>query len=1328
MFSKRKVIKRNIRKVTGEDHSNLNVPPDDGGRESSYQEEAPVGRSTTDVCVTKSEAAAPPLPEGGFAIQDDTRVGEPLDEETYEEAYGRGAEQDERNDQLEEGKGPDAPTALHPLLPHSLPPSVPPSQLHLGWTPTQEAATKKGRISSREKKKNEETRKVNRMNTSFHIYSDDEDDCYVALRKRKGLQRGIQSGSIQSGSIHVDDSPNEGNAAKGVEASPVESDAEHREPLPGGLSAREFLIRRYGVDPHQGDANRAAQEEERLPNHEGNAASTKGGQTNAQTYSTQRSGTAPMGDNPFDVDLSGGDASQDRYAHNQRGGCRRGEAATREREEDYQNEGDFQYEGGFPNEEGFQQEEDYQDEEEKRLIERIKLKKQILRKKKKLSDRYSYVLEEGHEGGETAQQFGGRGKMATWGQGGCVVTGDGPLPTGADPLLTGADRLLPGGDPLLSEDDLEVDDIYHYESVSEMKNRLIIKKNKSDEVGSFFGGGAPPEGGHEHEVGSYHADYLKQMQEDDLIRRIVDIKLVSQLKEQKRDVQWGVPPDEGGVSGTFFDGTSKQSNHPVGFNLKKGSSQGDGPPGAPADFPTVNDPGGWHPSESHEGQTGEDEKEWKLTSGHCPNDDAHSSDRMYQDENETLFREIERTFKEHSVCNTQLVEMYKHIGDLFEEYKLRKDESGQVKSLEKIYKKKCIELKDLKRKRTKQLVTCESFFRFFHHMMKLIKVKSNLMNNALVESFEMDVIFFIVYQNLKLYLYREYYENYKLVFAKEYIYNTKYYKRKKEGGKKEVVTLLATDGVVPSGYSTHDYAPVEEHLINEVKHPSGFNDTRVHYLFDGFSSNYSTDSSEDSDWGGTANGAMQNDQATATQRKKRKEQKEKYFQTGKMKALRRRYLISIRNIFKDVHPHFANFKNAIKYFYLLKLHNEDFYVQHKCMSLFDPIFFFFAKWELLFWDPLYQFYQTRTKKRKLLSLVEDQMAGSLSGQMHAKFVQLHRNEHFVSANSVPRGGKQVLPPVLNWAYADDAANSSFEADAAAPAADPYADASPGDPSTGSETGRSMHSSEVEGASSLSSSSAAVVGGEATLEESPMEGESPVGEKPPIVGESPMGENPPLGREKKYKPAKKRFHNNPSVKSFEWYKFMDELMYIYQVDDEQEVLRKLYEHIFNNKVHELVEAWNPLSLKQSCNLCVILAEYLLYNQDRREVTDMVKEKINNCVFTFFEGYKNISSQKKKNIFLMRCLKILKSARGILSLLSDDALHDFVKNIFYNFVLTNYDYSSKLHNLIVSAVVHIILSLGVPKESKIFEDISSVLCGITDRLRSGDFDYGKFKMEN
>ncbi|GAB67382.1 hypothetical protein PCYB_114020 [Plasmodium cynomolgi strain B] len=869
-------------------------------------------------------------------------------------------------------------------------------------------------------------------------------------------------------------------------------------------------------------------------------------------------------------------------------------------------------------------------------------------------------------------------------------------------ILTGENRVVTEEERLPSEDDLEVDDMYNYESLSEMKNRLIIKKNKSDEVDRFYDvvGGVATERDL-HEIGNPNREYIKQMQEDEMINRIVDMKTISQLKKQKRNLQGeGISPhDEGDTSDPFFDGVYKQSDHSVRLNLKKDSLHGDRLPGPPSDFPPTNGAQGWQWQRQWQRQwqwqvNGEGEKEEKTketetekeektketetekkeektetekkeekaetekkeekaetekkeekaetkedtetkkdetektrTSGTRPNrgkhpnsddnmddedrrNNAQSNDGGYQHENEVLFREIKKTFKKYGVCNTKIVEMYEHILDLFEEYKFRKDASGEVKSLEKIYKKKYIELEDIRRNMSKKLVTCAGFFRFFYHVMKLIKSKSNLLDNALAQSFEIDVTFFIIYQNLKLYLYRKYYEKYKLLFIKDYIYSSKYYKRKKEGDKNELVTLLVEDGVIPNNQFVHDSAPFNEYLVNEVKHPDGFNDTRVHYMFDGFSSNYSTDSSESSDWGRTTNDAVKNDQADAAKRKKRKEHKQKYFQTTKMKALKRRYLIAIGSIFKDVHTYFSNFKNSIKYFYLLKLHNEDFYVQHSCMSLFDPIFFFFAKYELLFWDPLYQFYQTRTKKRKLLSLVEDQIGGSHSGHMHAKFVQLYRNDDFVNANNVPRRKKQFLPPV----------------------------------------------------------------------------------------------------------------------SFQWYKFMDELMYIYQVEEEKEVLKKLYDQIFNNKVHELVEAWNPLSLKQSYNLCVILAEYLLYNQDRREVTDMVKEKINNCVYTFFEGYKNISSQKKKNIFLMRCLKILKSVRGILCLLSDDALHDFVKNIFYNFVLTNYDYSSKLHNLIVSAVVHIILSLDIPKESKFFEDISSVLSGITARLSSGDFENGKFKVEN
>ncbi|CAA9989156.1 conserved Plasmodium protein, unknown function [Plasmodium knowlesi strain H] len=1316
MFSKRKVVKRNIRKVTGDDNSNLNDSPNDEEKENYTQEETTVEKRITEVCVDKSEIVVPPPPEEASATQDNNiSIREIPDEEKCEEGHGRGTEKGESTDQMDRRKGSDALT--------------------------EEAITKKGKVSRKEKKKNEETKKVNRMNTSFHIYSDDEDDCYVAIRRRKTVQRNIQSGSIQ-----MEDSPDTLKATREIETKPVENHTEQMEKLQGGFSSREFFIRRYGVDLHEGRVNQTGQEE-LLKDEEGNNPScASGGKTKILTYSTKRNESTSTeknffvcypeedryGDSPIEMNSLGEDMIEHRYRHNQR--------------EDHQTGGRYPHVALHQDEEATKEEEEYQDEEEKKLIERIKLKKQILRKKKTLSDMYSYQLEEDDEGEDpvgidcslrmTAHQFQGKKKITTpWEE----------------------RHLREEEDDIPIEDDLDVDDIYNYESLNEMKNRLIIKKNKNNEIDSFYDmvGGISTER-NPHQIPTSTKEYIKQMHEDEVIKKIVDTEIMSQLKKEKRDFHQGIiSPDEDDTSDPFSDGLTKKKCENSGrLNLKKESFHGDRLIGSHSDFPTRNEADSWQVNGSHKvenaenaenadneertqygeekGKTSEknanhvnhmDEEDWRSS--------AQSNDRLYQQENEALFSEIKKTFKKYSVCNTQIVEMYEHIRDLFEEYKCRKDQSGQVKSLEKNYQNKYTELEEIKKKMTKEIVTCTSFFRYFYHLMRLIKAKSNLLDNALAESFEIDVTFFIVYQNLKLYLYRKYYENYKLIFIKDYIYNAKYYKQKKDGDKNELVKQLVTNGIVSNCQFIHDAALFSEHLINEVKQHNEFNDTCVHYMFDGFSSNYSTDSSASSDWEKPKNATMKNDQAIGDKRKKRKEEKKKYFQTFKMKILKRKYLIAIENIFKDVHPHFINFKNAIKYFYLLKLHNEDFYVTHNYMSLFDSILFFFAKYELLFWDPLYQFYQTRTKKRKLLSLLEDKIEGSHSEQIHAIFVQLYRNEDFVNANNVPRGKKQFPSPVLNWTYGDDTVNSSKGVDEAPSSVDPFQ----GESSTENDIESSTDSSESDDAFSFTSSSTPEGGGVSTVGESPMWEKSPIEEKTSIEKKTsveekqPIGEKPPLEKKKKkYKPAKKHFHNNPSVRSFEWYKFMDELMYIYQVDDEKEILKKLYDKIFNNKVHELVEAWNPLSLKQSYNLCVILAEYLLYNQDRREVTNMVKEKINSCVITFFEGYINISSQKKKDIFLMRCLKILKSVRGIFCLLGDDTLHDFVKKIFYNFVLTNYDYSSKLHNLIVSAVVHIILSLGVPEESKFFEDISSVLCGIKDRLRSGDFDYGKFKVEN
>lgn len=178
---------------------------------------------------------------------------------------------------------------------------------------------------------------------------------------------------------------------------------------------------------------------------------------------------------------------------------------------------------------------------------------------------------------------------------------------------------------------------------------------------------------------------------------------------------------------------------------------------------------------------------------------------------------------------------------------------------------------------------------------------------------------------------------------------------------------------------------------------------------------------------------------------------------------------------------------------------------------------------------------------------------------------------------------------------------------------------------------------------------------------------------------------------------------------------------------KDILKKLYEHIFNKKIYELINVWNPLSLKQSFHLSRIINDFILYNDNINELRDKIKDKIQTYITTFLQCYKNITSQKKKNIFLMRCLKFLKSMKNILQLLCNEELYDIVKNVFNNYVLPNCDDGNKLHNLIVLKIIQVIHSLdNIPKEDSFFHKTTEIMSKISDCLKTGYFDM--LKVEN
>ncbi|CRG93751.1 conserved Plasmodium protein, unknown function [Plasmodium gallinaceum] len=870
---------------------------------------------------------------------------------------------------------------------------------------------------------------------------------------------------------------------------------------------------------------------------------------------------------------------------------------------------------------------DVQNEEEKKLIEEIKLKKKILRKKKELNDNMN-IFE-----GDYISNFSIKKE---------------------NNFHTSEIRNI------LLEDDLEVEDIYNYETVNEMKNRILIKNNRNEEIKNLYKeintdkdyNNISTLKKDEIEFNESYEGY--DIYEEEKINKIVDNKVLTELKKTSK----------------FFyelqksDDEYSEENCLNVKNMKKESNE-DG-----ISFSCVDD----------------EEDFVKID--------------IYNKQNKILFEKIKNVFEEKAVCNLQIIKMNDYIQKLFDEYKSKTKEYDKIKELEYKNQNEFNILKSICKKRKKEIIICTIFGEFIQILINLIFEKYKYVDAALNVLFKLEQCFHLVYHNLKLYLYKEYYERFKLTFMNEYIFNSKYYKNKKERKKCDQLKNLIDNKIIKNYLSYSNISHFNEYLVNEINDDQNFDNISVLYMFDGFSSNYSTDTYS-SEYDEKQKEEVKKEIEEINNKKvedKKKKEKQKYFQTLKMKKLKENFLIGINNIFENVNHFFLNFKNVIKYFFLLKLYNYEFFKNYNCLNCFDTIFFFFVKCELLYWDPLYQFSLKKKNKIKILNYYDKAVKENSCKKSN---LNDNKGKVYVSEN---------YDNIYNekndfYFYSKYDSNNSNNNDI-------------------SESNNEDNKSSLNSESNFSLSSSMYSNEEDCCEKNNKKNkEENINNKKEFHS---FFKNEKF-QKLKYK-LKKNFFYNPYVKSFEWYKFIDQLIIIYDSLSEKEIMEKLYYHIYNKKVYELIEVWNPFSLKQSFNLYIIIKDFILYNCNRDILIDKIKEKINIYLTTFLQCYKNISNMQKKNIFLMRCLKILKSIKNVVFLLCDEELFDLVKRIYHDFVLPNYDNSSKFHNLILSSIVHIMHSLNIKTDDNFNDEISSILDKNNKRLNSSDFDFEKLKMLN
>ncbi|SBT77750.1 conserved Plasmodium protein, unknown function [Plasmodium ovale] len=1199
MFTKRKVVKKNIKKnLQGDfpcdDSANVlpNVGEGTGGmKETVFQKKCTQGVADTQESISPTESCQPPS------------------------EHVQGTQ--------------DGPARVAAMAATAVATAV--ATTETAAAAFQEKREKKKKLSYAERRREEESSRVNKMNTSFYIYSDNDSDGYVTLKKKKKpflkSAKGMEMGRETPTSAIKD------------EASAVQNDFGKGK---GNLLNQENIRRKRRMNLHPSKSY-GASSGPRVG--KGDHNDTSGDDWN----SSHSSGCSNRPSSSCSSRQSSSCSSR------QSSSCsnRPSNSVSREADQPPEEHVTIQLEDDSDG---------VENEEERKIIEKIKLKRNILRKKMEINTRGNLVSGEDEDEEEGIIPLSRLEKMESV----CIDTPD----------------------YCFKEDDYECDDLYNYETVGEMKNRLLIRKNRNASVTNLYQGLTNAE---EEEIKHFpqteqnaHPTFLvhtsSSPREEDMIQQIVDRRAIEEMSRQrvKEGSLFDSDEDEYDLS-NVFKGEIKH------YEEKKGKGE----------------------DVQNEMEIKREIREDDKGGASCQSTTDFGNDNQYSHDNILLVDNIKYVFEDKAVCNLQILNMHNYINTLFRDYRYKMEEMKKAKIGEEENKKKYIKHKNICKCKKIEVITCNVFSQYVTILMSLLEEKSKCIDDALNVLHKMEFTFSLIYTNFKLYMYKEYYERYKLSFINEYIFNVKYYKNRKEKMKRQHLYSLIRDNLFTDSRFVSTVTLFYENATKQISDCNQFDNPLLHYMIDGFSSHYSTDSDSSS---GERKYNSGKDPLVA---------KRKYFNTLKMKNLKSNFLTGIKNIFADVNVYFLNLKKAIKYFYMLKCYNYDFYKKNNCIECFDDVFFFFVKYELLFWDPLYQFFLKKKKKKMVTRhICEREMVRTPSVERYWRHDHVGMDGGLLHIYGEMKKKRQ--------SSTCQTGEVGIEEGSAGGSADGSADGS----EEGSEEGSADGSEEGSG-SNLSVDSSPVLD-EQNLQVKG-EHESKTGRLPISSPDSPPFPSCPLlksddFRKKKYLHRGKSFHNNPCVGSFEWYKFLNELVVIYDSTSEKEILQRVYHRILSSRVHEFIEVWNPLSLKQSFSLYIIISDYTSYSQERETLICKLEEKINSYVTTFLECYKNVSNPKKKNLFLTRSLKLLMCIKNIVFFLKEKSLFDIVKNIFCNFVVQNCDYSNKFHNLVMSSVIRILQSLNIPNEDNFNKDLETIQGQISTRLKAGDVSFDSVKIEN
>lgn len=1038
----------------------------------------------------------------------------------------------------------------------------------------------------------------------------------------------------------------------------------------------------------------------------------------------------------------------------------------------------------------FTDEKEENDEETKQLIEKIKIKKKILRKKNEMKNSFENEFREymrENISDEDGNIYNNKKKNL---------------------YLSTVDFEKNGID-----DDFEIEDIYNYETLEEIKKRLLIKKNTNEETKNIF---------HDFNTAEVYDTRLlseienensldKRFERDDFfekekIENIINKRVMANAKqeldfyESNRKNRFEETDDENendekkesrGISNkgvsyrTGFRYNSFSQEHTV---LSKGEPLRERRKTCENEDESNGDIDRGRGREKTEKK--ENDKEPTLSANPpCFRKLEQDGLYWYNKSNEQLFEKIKKTFKDKNVCNLQLVKMKKYIYNLFNEYKSKQDKYNQNENTESKNKEEYRRLTYLCKRRKGDVIVCTLFLEFFHNIRNVLLEKKDLVDSALRVLQKMEKTFHLIYQELKIYLYKEFYEKYKLAFTNNYIFHLKYYRSKKERQKQKRLKKLEKKNVLIKSESLDGSASdLNEKILEQVDHVELFNNIPLLYLFDGFSSNYSSDSSNSSKTNvrstssfvavsssptipsTASNGVKEKKKNQEGEEKKQRIRKVKYCQTMRMEQLKKRFLTEVNNVCNDVKVYFLNFKNIIKHFYILKSYSVEMYRQWKCAVCFEEIFFFYVKWEILHWDPIFQFsVKMNRKKKRMLNYCKK----NSDIKQFINNSKLGENEnsqsHWESSSSNSSEKERIYWESENDSEkSDDSFFSLISSDESSGV------------SSGTESEEELEKGEMEknegnkgegdrGKKRKGKLKRGEMRGSETKKKDIKKKDGKNGKDGKNYEKWEYKDNKDLFslfqnttfRNAKYR-FRKRIFDNPSIKSFEWYKFIESIIIVSDVKDEKTLLRQLYRKVLNKRIFEIIEIWNPFSLKQSASMFVIIKEFLMYNNcsvfekdvdvlndeskvdvmgvspnNREEkknwkatdatgvtnVTDVtdategkemdmliqkIKDKMNECQSVILESNIHIDTLRKRNIFLMRCLKFFKCFKNILYMLKNNELSEIVKKIYCDFVLTNYVNSVKFHNFIFVSIIEILLFLDFSDEKFVKE--------ITDQYNS------------